>query len=632
MWRLIILLFLFFIIQNQIFAQNDTLFLPQVELIAKPTKSISKTGTATTFDSIIILKNRHQNIAQLLDDNAAVQIQNYGIGQSASVNIRGMGASHTQVYWQDVPLNSNMLGQADISLFPTGLFSEITLSQGASSNTLGNGGLGGNLILDNNFSFDNQQNTSSHHKSAGFKPRAFVMTQQVSDIGNFSTLLSFNYSNKNKYTQTKLLTQNSQNNFRYRDKFTIGQPVTKAQNADFHQHHLMQSFGFRPNDKGTLHTHLWLTDSNRNLAFSHAQQKDRALRSVVSWESKIYGITLAYTDEILDYTNESVGLISEGRSQRVFARTSVKQSFEWIHSEAGFTFTWDKARAPGYPSGPTQIQSSIFSDNNLTFNKVKIKLLLREEWRDSNFSPLLYTINVQPRFDFPLKLNLIHSRNIHYPTFNDRYWQPGGNPDLEAEKAFHWELNLAGNPPIKNTESRFLSLNSQISLFHTRLNNRIQWLPTNSGYWAASNVKRVHSSGLEVQLPLKLKLNNVHFEWKNTYALTHTIDRTPNADSYGNQLPYVPLHKWNSTIRISFLDKISAAYIHNLNGARFTLSDNSEQLPRYHTGRFFIRWNPQENLDINLSINNLWNTDYEVVRGYPMPLRYLELGIGWSGL
>jgi len=131
MSRLIIILFFSFLAHNQIFAQNDTLLLPQVELTAKPTNSISKSGATITFDSIIILKNKHQNIAQLLNDNAAVQIQNYGLGQSASVNIRGMGASHTQVYWQDVPLNSNMLGQADFSLLPTGLFSEITLTQGA---------------------------------------------------------------------------------------------------------------------------------------------------------------------------------------------------------------------------------------------------------------------------------------------------------------------------------------------------------------------------------------------------------------------------------------------------------------------------------------------------------------------
>ncbi len=624
MWRLIITLFLSFFVHNQIFAQNDTLMLPQVELTAKPANVVSKTGTTTTFDSIVILKNRHQTIAQLLNDNAAVQIQNYGLGQSASVNIRGMGASHTQVYWQDVPLNSNMLGQADISLFPTGLFSEITLTQGASSNTLGNGGLGGNLILNND---------STHHKSAGFKPRAFVMSQQVSDIGNFSTSLNFNYSKNNKYTHTKFLTQNSQNHFRYRDKFTASQPVTKAQGADFHQHHLMQSFGFRPNEKGILHAHFWLTDSHRNLAFSHAQQQDRALRSVVSWESNIYDMTLAYTDEILNYTDESVGLISESRSQRMFVRTSVRQSFERIHSETGFTFTWDKARAPGYPSGERQLQSNIFSDNNLIFNKVKLKLLLREEWRDGNFSPLLYTINVQPRFDFPLKLNLIHSRNIHYPTFNDRYWQPGGNPDLQAEEAYHWEVNLGVNAlPFSENESYF-SIKTNLALYHTRLQNRIQWLPTDDpDFWEVSNVKKVHSTGLEASIPMTLKKNDWLFTWTHTYALTHTTDQTPNTENIGNRLPYIPLHKWNNTFKMNNLQqKWSLEYQHGVTGARFTLSDNSAQLPAYQTGSLSVGYNwhlsKKMNLRFDIRVNNLWNVDYEIIEGRPMPLRYGELGV-----
>ena len=640
MWRLIITLFLSFLIHNHILGQNDTLLLPQVELTAKPTNPISETSTTSTFDSIAILKNRHQNIAQLLNNNAAVQIQNYGLGQSASVNIRGMGASHTQVYWQDVPLNSNMLGQTHISLLPTGLFSEITLTQGASSNTLGNGGLGGNLILNNNLLIDNQKNTrenTSNCKSTGFKPRAFAMTQQISNIHNFSTLLDFNYSKKNKYARTKFLTQNSQNHFRYIDKFSAGQPVRKAQDAGFHQHHLMQSFGFCPNDKGTLHAHFWLTDSDRHLAFSNARQQDRALRSAVSWERDRYDITLAYIDETLNYTDASVGLISESHSQRLFARTSTRQSFENIRSETGFTFTWDKARAPGYPSGERQVQSSIFSDNNLIFNKIKIKLLLREEWRDSNFSPLLYNINIQPRLDFPLKLNLIHSRNIHYPTFNDRYWQPGGNPDLQAEKAYHWEVNLGGNALSFSENENYFILKTNLALYHTRLQNRIQWLPTDAGFWASSNVKKVHSTGLEANVPMTLKKGDWQLTWTQTYALTHTIDQTPGTENIGNRLPYIPLHKWSNTFKMSNLrQKWSWQYQHGVTGARFTLTDNSAELPMYQTGSFSASYdwylNQKINLRFDIRVNNLWNVDYEIVQGYPMPLRYGELVISLLSL
>ncbi len=618
MRRLVIIFFLSLLAYNQIFAQSDTLLLPQVELTAKTTNSISKTGTRTTFDSIVILKNKHQNIAQLLNDNAAVQIQNYGLGQSASANIRGMGASHTQVYWQNIPLNSSMLGQTDFSLLPTGLFSEITLTQGASSNTQGNGGLGGNLILNNNHLIDNQKIIKG------------TIAQQISNISNFSTLFNFNYLNKNKYTRTKFFSQNSQNHFRYRDRFTLGQPLRKAQNAEFQQYHLMQSFGFRPNKKNTLHAHLWLTDSDRNLAFSTARQQDWALRSAVSWESDIYDMTLAYIDEKLDYTDKSVGIISESRSQRVFARTSLRKSFDQIRTQMGFTFAWDKARAPGYASGERQVQSSIFSDNELIFNKIKIKLLLREEWRDGNFSPLLYTINVSPHFDIPFKLNFIHSRNIHYPTFNDRYWQPGGNPDLQAEKAYHWEVNLGSSALPFSENENYFSIKTNLALYHTRLQNRIQWLPTDAGFWTPSNVKRVHSIGLEARVPMTLKKGDWLLTWTHSYALTHTTDQTPNTENIGNRLAYIPLHKWNNTFTMSNLGQgWSWEYQHGLTDTRFTLSDNSAQLPAYQTGSLSASYDwhlsKKINLRFDLRINNLWNVDYEVVQGFPMPLRYGEL-------
>jgi len=142
----------------------------------------------------------------------------------------------------------------------------------------------------------------------------------------------------------------------------------------------------------------------------------------------------------------------------------------------------------------------------------------------------------------------------------------------------------------------------------------------------------VHSTGLEASVPISLKKDNWLLTWTHTYALIHTTDETPDTENIGNRLPYIPLHKWNNTLEMSNLQQgWSCAYQHGMTGARFTLSDNSVQLPAYQTGSLSVSYDwhlyQKINLRFDLRVNNLWNIDYEVVEGYPMPLRYFELGI-----
>jgi len=614
-------IFLFFLIDCQLFAQIDTLSLPEVKLTASANQIDSKSGKHTTFDSIVYLENRYAHIGELLSESTGIQTQNYGLGQSASVSIRGMGASHTQLYWQDVPLNSNMLGQVDFSLFPTTLFSDITLSYGASGSSLGSGGLGGSVMLNSDFSFDKK-----HHFT-------WKAGQEITSVGSSATLIDVHYYDEKKSGQTKLFGINSANKFSYVDHISAGTPMKRAKNAGFHQYHLMQSFAFRTNKIGTIRSHIWAMDTHRNLAFSKATQRDRALRAVSSLEHENYDFTLSYINEFLNYTDKNIGIDSDSYSQRVYTRGRVRHSIHLMDNESGFTLMWDKASAEGYPSGKREWQGSIFSHNKLTFNLLYLNISLREEWREGEFSPLLYTINIRPRLTLPFKLELTHSRNVHYPTFNDRYWQPGGNLDLQPEKAYHWEVSASNIlMPDYRDEQNYFSIKTQLALYHTRLNNRIQWQPTNAGYWAAFNIKNVHSSGIEFAIPMRFVTNGRQFSWNNIYALTRTIDKTADTENYGNQIMYIPLHKWNSIFRMSKVEQgWSWTYRHGVTSRRFTSGDHSVSLPLYQTGSlsgsYDLNLNKKINMRFDLTVNNLWSYDYEVIQGHPMPLRYVEIGV-----
>ena len=71
-------------------------------------------------------------------------------------------------------------------------------------------------------------------------------------------------------------------------------------------------------------------------------------------------------------------------------------------------------------------------------------LTLREELYDDEFSPLIPALFVDGELIRGGKLVLKGSlsRNYRYPTLNDLYFQPGGNPDLKPEKGWSYDVGL----------------------------------------------------------------------------------------------------------------------------------------------------------------------------------------------
>ena len=60
----------------------------------------------------------------------------------------GTTASHTLIDWNGININSPMLGQSDLSLFPVGLIDDINIYFGGASMLLNNGGIGGTINLE----------------------------------------------------------------------------------------------------------------------------------------------------------------------------------------------------------------------------------------------------------------------------------------------------------------------------------------------------------------------------------------------------------------------------------------------------------------------------------------------------
>src|SRR5690606_6032888 len=123
-------------------------------------------------------------------------------------------------------------------------------------------------------------------------------------------------------------------------------------------------------------------------------------------------------------------------------------------------------------------------------------------------------------------------------TFNDLYWQPGGNLNLKPETSVQFDINNNFNYKI---------LNINISTYYTSIKNMIRWIPTNTGLWEANNVDEVYILGSELSLDVQKTWHNHTLGGRVNYAYTRSIDK-----KIENQLIYAPLHKFTAQLNYKY--------------------------------------------------------------------------------
>ena len=227
------------------------------------------------------------------------------------------------------------------------------------------------------------------------------------------------------------------------------------------------------------------------------------------------------------------------------------------------------------------------------------------------------------------------SRNFRFPTLNDLYFLPGGNPDLKRENGWTYDIGLSFAIGKKNV----YSLSGSLNWFDSHIQDWILWLPTTKGFFSPRNVKDVHAYGVEWQNDWNVALGkNWQLSLNGTLSWTPSINEgepmSPADQSVGKQLPYVP--EWSSSItgRLAW-KRWSLLYKWCYYSERHTMSSNdislTGKLPAYYMNNVTLergvslKW---AELSLKGAINNLFNEEYLSVLSRPMPRINIEFFIG----
>ena len=645
--------------------------IPEVPIYGeRPMKEI---GTQQTrLDTLALKENIALSMADVLTFNTAIFVKNYGRATLSTVAFRGTSPSHTQVSWNGMKINNPMLGMTDFSMIPSYFIDDASLLHGTSSVNETGGGLGGAVKL-----------STKPAQAQGFG------LQYIQGVGSFKTFdefLRLTYGNKHWQISTRAVYSSSPNDYKYRnhdkkeniydeDMNIIDQyyPEERNRSGSYKDFHLLQEVYYNTGKGDRFGLNAWYIDSNRELAMLTVdygdendfenRQRENTFRGVLSWDHlrdswKMSAKTgYIYTWMAYDYKrdvgNGNMAHMTRSRSRiNTFygqvdgeyyignkwlftANVSLHQHI--VESEDKNIVRQDGNKAiVGYRKGRPELSGSV-SAKWRPIDRMGLSIVIREEMFGKEWTPIIPAFFVDGVLS--RKGNIVAkasvSRNYRFPTLNDLYFLPGGNPDLKKESGWTYDAGVSFAVGKKGV----YSLSGSANWFESFIEDWIIWLPTTKGFFSPENIKDVHAYGIELKADLNVALTKeLQLGLNGTLSWTPSINegepRTPADQSVGKQLPYVPEYSSTVTGRLTWRSW-SFLYKWCYYSERFTMSSNdislTGKLPEYFMSNislekgFTFRW---ADLSLKGVINNLFNEEYLSVLSRPMPGINFEIFIG----
>lgn len=614
---------------GQMSLMDDTIKIHEVVISRKTLNEVTVGYKQTKVDSSVLAEYSNSNLSELLTGKSMIFIKSYGMGGLASPSFRGTGASQTVINWNGININSPTLGQADLSLIPVGLIDDIHIYYGGASMLLNNGGIGGAINLET---------------SPVWKKETFISLNAGSgSFGEHSGLVNVRTGNTQFQSVTKAYLMSAENNFRYLDNETSKSAVWKTRtDSQISKQGFIQELYYKNTDN-VVSARLWYQASEKhipppiNSTDYHEKEFDESLRlmcnDILSLEKSKYSFTGAFLMDRLNYTSHQGKDTTDSRSlSQTFVLKGERESHPWTYTNLKLSFNneFTIVRSNNFGKILNRNSSTLTASfERECINRFGITILVSEILVNHKILIPDFSTGLQYRLkedkEYFLKASI--SRNSGIPTMNDLYYPGAGNPDLKNEYSFSYELTWEMNHKISSS----LNIKSDLSVYHNSIKDLIVWNPTaTSQFWTPSNINRVNSKGLETSFSANYSVNKFNARISAAYSMTRsvtTVSNSPNDNSAGKQLRYVPVNQANSSVRLGY-GIIYLSLETSFTGLRYTSKDASNdflyQLP-YNiinnaiTGIKLPLHNAS--MDLSLNINNLFDFNYQSIAHYPMPGR-----------
>ncbi len=523
-----------------------------------------------------------------------LSIRSYGSAASnLTITLNGGSAVHTKVLLEGVDLTNPIVGQSDISQIPLLLVNKITVDNSAGI-LHGSGAIDGSVNLKvkptgsyisyaaGSFGYQSFDfNWKKHRKNYSFDIGAGTFSEE----GNFdSTWRDQVITRENNAMQQKYI-------FTRLESMLQQKYVVNAYYLNTWQDRELAGQIYSPTPDATSEDELRLVALNLISATSFGYVRGRINHRYNS----LYYYNPWTTPQNSDHFTESNQIqvdsrLRFGRYWEIFINTEI--ALDRINStDAGEHDRTTYATALGFNYQPLEwlsLAPAVRYDHSLDL-----------------YGETTYDLSLLIQ---PFKsMSVIYSGGtaFRYPTFSDMYWTYVGNPDLEAEHTSRHSLTLKYNP-LPNYYFALL-------INDTNSKNLIKWQPGNP-YWRPVNLAKVHRTAVSLQAKTIIGSWYVSSNYTFVSAMNLATDRA---------VRYSPKHSGNASL--NYLgEHIKTGLQLRFTGKQIYIYDYPEDkyIEPYAILSFSLhcKWEfLSHNLSFDALIDNLLDTDYMNVYGYPEP-------------
>lgn len=513
-----------------------------------------------------------------------------GIGQAATLQVRGTDPTSTRVTLEGVPLNSPFIGAADLSGLGLLPLESITLKKGGQSAYLGSGASAGHLAAHLPQPLTEQAPTFSLTLGSfgTQKMKLSVPARSGSVAGLFAAGIlasagNFTFIDRNK--QARVRAHNSATALEALIKLQVQGPFKIAGLVE----------GFMDDRE---------IPGFEQFPSSTARQRDSRL--IITIKTEMPGIfSRDGSSDFQVYVRrlgfrfddskppmgppQHAGLVAweastEGMGKETFGIFALKWSVCGTHTRGFVSREGQKVTKPARSTAAFGAGASFEKD------PLRADAMTRFEWSEGFGLEVLPAVEAQLRAFALLSVFASFSRSFRLPTFEELYFEAGfvqGNRALKPESAWTWDAGISLDLPKDRGKIK-------VAYFETRLSDVILFLPVSAYLIKAQNSGNALLYGLECEAnfnlrPLRLALAYTWLKSRLNGRLT---------------MPHRPEHSVGASLGLESRSVMAEVQIRSQSG--FFL-DRYESLRE--EGRILVdirlEWTPVSTATIALEVQNL---------------------------
>lgn len=670
--HLITTLIFLFIFSFTISAQNVT-YPDSVRVYDIPeitvTEKYNNTEIRSTSPLQIISANEiiRLNALQLSDavkHFSGVTVKDYGgIGGVKTISTRSLGANHTAITYDGIPVSDLQTGQIDIGRFSLDNVDRISLHNGQSDNIFQPARTFASASVLNIRTLPPVFDGKKLIGKVSFKTGSFgLINPQLNLSAKFSPIFcgtfsgeylkskgdypfTYKYGNSNEDISTTEKRKNTDvENLRLEGAMYAN--FTEKENAYLKVYYYQTERGLPGsiiyyNPDQNLNQRTWdktfFTQGNYQKEFSRYLVFQVNAKYNRTWMRYLDSDYLGSTGKDENHYSQKEYYISSSLLYRAFENLSFSFSADGSINDMEADFE-DFAYPVRYSL--LSVVAAKYVTNNFLATASVLNTLVTESVREgdvaenhSRFSPYI-SLSYKPFESQDLRFRVFYKNIFRLPTFNDLYYNKIGNVTLKPESTNQYN---AGITYATNINNAIPFISATLDFYHNDISNKIVALPRKDIFlWSMLNYGKVSVNGLDLSADATIRFEkNISLSLGGNYTYQRALNTTNPSDpgTYKHQIPYTPRICGSGKAGIE-TPWVNVFYSLIWSGHRYTITQNyaENRLPGYtdHSISASRDFNFQPGkLAVNFELLNLSGKNYQVVKGYPMPGRSFRCSVSW---